>query len=144
MEISGKVALVTGANRGLGRHLSEQLRDRGAIVYAAGGTPSWSTSGVTPVELDVTDLASIEAAAATHGTSILINNAGSSTGASLLEGTPRHPPRNGHALPRDARCCPCLRTAAPSTGTQCDAERPLRVVVAEHPELGCLLRRQVR
>jgi len=88
MEISGKIALVTGANRGLGRHLSEQLRDRGAIVYAAARNPELvDLEGVTPVELDVTDLASIEAAAAqTHGISILINNAGSSTGASLLEG----------------------------------------------------------
>src|SRR5271156_5155066 len=88
MEISGKIALVTGSNRGLGRHLSEQLRDRGAIVYAATRNPELvDLEGVTPVELDLTDLASIEAAAAqTHGISILINNAGSSTGASLLEG----------------------------------------------------------
>lgn len=28
MEINGRTALVTGANRGLGRHLAEQLRDR--------------------------------------------------------------------------------------------------------------------
>ena len=35
MEITGKSALVTGANRGLGRQLAAQLRDRGAHVYAA-------------------------------------------------------------------------------------------------------------
>ena len=38
MDITGKTALVTGANRGLGRQLAEQLRDRGARVYAAART----------------------------------------------------------------------------------------------------------
>ena len=28
MDITGKTALVTGANRGLGRHLAAELRDR--------------------------------------------------------------------------------------------------------------------
>ena len=39
MEITGKTALVTGANRGLGRHLAAELRDRGARVYAAARDP---------------------------------------------------------------------------------------------------------
>ena len=34
MQIEGQTALVTGANRGFGRHLAQQLRDRGATVYA--------------------------------------------------------------------------------------------------------------
>jgi len=88
MEITGQTALVTGANRGLGRHLAQQLRDRGAHVYAAARNPeSVDLDGVTRIALDVTDPASIEAAAAaTHGVSILVNNAGSSTGSSLLTG----------------------------------------------------------
>ena len=88
MEINGQTALVTGANRGLGRHLAQQLRDRGAYVYAAARRPeSVDLDGVTPIALDVTDPASVEAAAAaTHGVSILVNNAGSSTGSSLLTG----------------------------------------------------------
>jgi len=88
MEITGQTALVTGANRGLGRHLAQQLRDRGAHVYAAARNPeSVDLDGVTPIALDVTDPASVEAAAAaTHGVSILVNNAGSSTGSSLLTG----------------------------------------------------------
>jgi NAD(P)-dependent dehydrogenase (short-subunit alcohol dehydrogenase family) len=86
MEINGQTALVTGANRGLGRHLAKQLRDRGATVYAAARNPaSVDLDGVTPIALDVTDRASVEAAAAaTRGVSILVNNAGSSTGSSLL------------------------------------------------------------
>jgi NAD(P)-dependent dehydrogenase (short-subunit alcohol dehydrogenase family) len=88
MEITGKTALVTGANRGLGRHLARELRDRGALVYAGARNPaSVDLPGVTPIALDVTDPASVAAAAARTGNvAILVNNAGSSTGASLLTG----------------------------------------------------------
>src|SRR3984957_8032575 len=71
MEITGKTALVTGANRGLGRHLAQELRDRGATVYAAARNPeSVDLAGVIPIALDVTDPASV------------------ATGASLLTGDP--------------------------------------------------------
>jgi NAD(P)-dependent dehydrogenase (short-subunit alcohol dehydrogenase family) len=88
MEIAATTALVTGANRGLGRHLAGQLRDRGATVYAGARNPaSVNLPGVIPIALDVTDLDSIAAAAAlTRDVAILINNAGSSTGSSLLTG----------------------------------------------------------
>ncbi|GII56572.1 short-chain dehydrogenase [Planotetraspora thailandica] len=88
MQIKGRTALVTGANRGLGRHLAQQLRDRGATVYAAARNPdSVDLDGVKPVALDVTDHASVAAAAeATGDVSILINNAGSATYAKLLAG----------------------------------------------------------
>ncbi len=88
MKINGQTALVTGANRGLGRHLAQQLRDRGATVYAAARKPeSVDLDGVTPIALDVTDAASVEAAAtAARDVSIVINNAGSATGSSLLTG----------------------------------------------------------
>jgi NAD(P)-dependent dehydrogenase (short-subunit alcohol dehydrogenase family) len=88
MEITGKTALVTGANRGLGRQLARELRDRGAAVYAAARNPaSVDLPGVTPIALDVTDRDSVAAAAAQTGdVAILINNAGSSTGSSLLTG----------------------------------------------------------
>jgi NAD(P)-dependent dehydrogenase (short-subunit alcohol dehydrogenase family) len=88
MQIQGQTALVTGANRGLGRHLAQQLRDRGATVYAGARDPGKvNLEGVTPVQLDVTDPASVAAAArATGNVAILVNNAGSSTGSSLLTG----------------------------------------------------------
>jgi NAD(P)-dependent dehydrogenase (short-subunit alcohol dehydrogenase family) len=88
MDINGKTALVTGANRGLGRQLASQLRDRGATVYAAARNPATvDLPGVTPIALDITDPASVAAAAeATSGVAILVNNAGSSTGSSLLTG----------------------------------------------------------
>ena len=88
MDITGKTALVTGANRGLGRHLAQQLRDRGAKVYAGARNPqSVDLEGVTPIALDITDPTSVATAAdATGDVSILINNAGISTGTSLLTG----------------------------------------------------------
>jgi NAD(P)-dependent dehydrogenase (short-subunit alcohol dehydrogenase family) len=69
MDIEGRTALVTGANRGLGRHLAAQLRDRGAHVYAAARNPDTvDLEGVTPVRLDLTDEASMtDAVAATGG-----------------------------------------------------------------------------
>jgi NAD(P)-dependent dehydrogenase (short-subunit alcohol dehydrogenase family) len=90
MDITGKTALVTGANRGLGRHLAAQLRDRGATVYAAARNPATvDLPGVTPIALDITDPASVAAAADTaSGVAILVNNAGSSTRSSLLTGDP--------------------------------------------------------
>lgn len=88
MQIEGSTALVTGANRGLGRCVAAELLARGAAVYAAARNPaSIDLPGVTPIALDVTDPASVAAAAdATGDVTLLINNAGSSTGAALLDG----------------------------------------------------------
>jgi len=88
MRIEGSTALVTGANRGLGRCFARELLARGATVYAAARNPgSVDLPGVSPIALDVTDPASVAAAVgATGDVTLLINNAGSSTGASLLEG----------------------------------------------------------
>ncbi|MFD9737912.1 SDR family oxidoreductase [Umezawaea sp. NPDC059074] len=89
MDLSGRTALVTGANRGLGRHFAEQLLKRGATVYAGARNPSSvDLPGVIPIALDVTDPESVaEAARTATGVSILINNAGSYTRASLVEGS---------------------------------------------------------
>ncbi|HEY5016665.1 MAG TPA: SDR family oxidoreductase, partial [Streptosporangiaceae bacterium] len=78
----------TGANRGLGRLFAAELLARGARVYAGARHPeAVDLPGVVPVALDVTDAASVAAAAAATGdVTLLINNAGSSTGASLLSG----------------------------------------------------------
>jgi NAD(P)-dependent dehydrogenase (short-subunit alcohol dehydrogenase family) len=88
MQFDGQTALVTGANRGFGRHLAQQLRDRGATVYAGGRNPAAvDLDGVRPIAIDITDPASVaEAAHSIGNASIVINNAGSSTGASLLTG----------------------------------------------------------
>ncbi|WP_055600524.1 SDR family oxidoreductase [Streptomyces aureus] len=88
MELQNAVAVVTGANRGLGRHLAAQLVERGAKVYAAARRPETvDLPGVHPLRLDVTDQESIrEAARIASDATLLINNAGVSTGATLVGG----------------------------------------------------------
>jgi len=79
MRISGSVALVTGANRGLGQVYARELIRRGAAkVYGAARNPAAITEpGVTPVRLDITDLAQVaEAARQCPDVSLLVNNAG--------------------------------------------------------------------
>ncbi|MFD3870270.1 SDR family oxidoreductase [Streptomyces sp. NPDC058623] len=88
MELKNAVAVVTGANRGLGRHLAAQLVEQGAKVYAAARRPETvDLPGVHPLRLDVTDQESIrEAARIASDATLLINNAGVSTGATLVGG----------------------------------------------------------
>jgi len=88
IDLSTSTALVTGANRGFGRHLAEQLVQRGATVYAAARRPeSVDLDGVRPVQLDITDPASVAATAALAAdVTVLINNAGIATGATVLTG----------------------------------------------------------
>jgi NAD(P)-dependent dehydrogenase (short-subunit alcohol dehydrogenase family) len=89
MKLAGATALVTGANRGLGRHFAQQLLERGVTVYAGARNPdSVDLPGAIPIALDVTDPDSVAAAAkATSGVSLVINNAGSYTGASVTKGS---------------------------------------------------------
>ncbi|TYB57794.1 SDR family oxidoreductase [Nonomuraea sp. PA05] len=89
MDISGSVALVTGANRGIGRHFAQQLQERGAKkVYAAARDPERiDLPGVEPLRLDITDPASVAAAAeAAQDVTLLINNAGVATYTNLVTG----------------------------------------------------------
>jgi NAD(P)-dependent dehydrogenase (short-subunit alcohol dehydrogenase family) len=88
MNIAGSTALVTGANRGLGRHLAGELLARGATVYAGARHPDEvDLPGAKAVALDITDPVSVARAADLAGdVTLLINNAGSSTGSDLLHG----------------------------------------------------------
>jgi NAD(P)-dependent dehydrogenase (short-subunit alcohol dehydrogenase family) len=78
MKIQKSVALVTGANRGLGLSFARALVARGAKVYAGARDPSSiRLPGVVPVALDVTDPEQVAAAARLAGdVQIVINNAG--------------------------------------------------------------------
>jgi NAD(P)-dependent dehydrogenase (short-subunit alcohol dehydrogenase family) len=94
MELAGKVALVTGANRGLGARLVDELLTRGvAKVYVTAREPGSiadrvaSDPRVTVVALDVTDESCIAAAAAVAiDVDVLVNNAGVLSFGSALEG----------------------------------------------------------
>ncbi len=88
MTVNGSIALVTGANRGLGDRFVRALLEAGASkVYAAARDPrTIGVEGVVPIALDITDPAAVRAAAEqAPDVTLLINNAGSSFGASVLD-----------------------------------------------------------
>ncbi|WP_328751837.1 SDR family oxidoreductase [Streptomyces sp. NBC_00285] len=89
--LDGAVVLVTGANGGIGTHFVHEALARGAAkVYATARSPRvWDDERIVPLTLDVTDPASIDAAAATAAdVTALINNAGATPpSASLLDVT---------------------------------------------------------
>jgi NAD(P)-dependent dehydrogenase (short-subunit alcohol dehydrogenase family) len=87
--IAGRTALVTGANRGLGRAFVQGLLDRGAArVYAAARNPDTievSDERIVPIRLDVTDSDEVRAAAERCAdVAVLINNAGAMLKSPLL------------------------------------------------------------
>jgi NAD(P)-dependent dehydrogenase (short-subunit alcohol dehydrogenase family) len=90
MKIADSVALVTGANRGLGACLvTELLRAGAAKVYASSrsGAAADGDPRVLPLALDITDPASVAAAAAAApDVTVLVNNAGVLAFGSALTG----------------------------------------------------------
>ena len=97
MKLEDSVALVTGANRGLGRALVQSLLERGARrVHAAARTAEAAAAlraldpdRVSPLVLDVTDPAQVAAAAAAASdVQVLINNAGSLASYAVLGAEP--------------------------------------------------------
>lgn len=92
--IVGRTALVTGANRGIGRRFVDELLERGASkVFATARRPEAADAGlrddprVELLALDITDPASVAAVAERAGdVSVLVNNAGIFTSQPLLDG----------------------------------------------------------
>jgi 3-oxoacyl-[acyl-carrier protein] reductase len=90
LDLTGKVAIVTGASRGIGRAIALTLAARGAVVIAAARAENAAATVAViheaggraeTVAVDVTDAASVEAMVAgvldRHGrVDILVNNAG--------------------------------------------------------------------
>ena len=85
-DLTGKVALVTGAGRGIGLAVARALRDAGAHVVVAEldagtGAAAAEELGGQSVQLDVTDSAAVDEAfagvAAEHGhLDVVVNNVG--------------------------------------------------------------------
>jgi NAD(P)-dependent dehydrogenase (short-subunit alcohol dehydrogenase family) len=93
MQIKGSVALVTGANRGIGRSFVEALLARGAAkVYAGARQPERlaelvdrGKGAVVPIRLDITQPADIAAASGRcRDVTLLVNNAGINLQAGLI------------------------------------------------------------
>jgi NAD(P)-dependent dehydrogenase (short-subunit alcohol dehydrogenase family) len=78
--------LVTGAARGLGRAVAEELAERGFDVVAGVRDPSvtFGSSRITVAKLDVTDLGAFEPP---EGLRVLVNNAGYRGPYLSIEGT---------------------------------------------------------
>lgn len=77
--IADKAVLVTGANRGIGQALVEEVLSRGAKRVYAGTRTAWShpDARVTPITLDVTDAEQVaQAAERIDALDVLVNNAG--------------------------------------------------------------------
>jgi len=89
--IEGTVALVTGANRGIGRALTEALLARGTTkVYAAARTPeglrALADERLVPLRLDVTDPDQIRALTeAVSDVKLVFNNAGVQLGTGIAD-----------------------------------------------------------
>jgi NAD(P)-dependent dehydrogenase (short-subunit alcohol dehydrogenase family) len=98
--LHGKVAVVTGASRGIGRALAQALGEAGASVAvtartlpaAAGAADGLRAAGITalPVSLEVTDPAQVDRMVERVGgelgpIDVLVNNAGVSIGRPALE-----------------------------------------------------------
>ncbi|MCU1355439.1 MAG: dehydrogenase, short-chain alcohol dehydrogenase like [Acidimicrobiales bacterium] len=97
IDLGGRVALVTGGARGVGRGITDRLVDAGATVVVCGrSTPDTGSlpDAVSFVAADVRDADSVDALVAAiverHGRlDIAVNNAGGSPGADAATASPR-------------------------------------------------------